>query len=186
MQSVYKFPLALAVLHEVDRGKLSLQRQVRLTPRDLLPDTWSPLREKYPQGNVDVTLEEVLRYTVSLSDNNGCDVLLRLLGGTRAVDRYVRSLGVEGIAIAATEEEMHRGWDVQFTNWCQPVAMLSLLGGFYRQKHLSKASTATLWKMMVETPHRPQPHQRTVAERNRRGAQDRHFQHQRRGRHRRQ
>jgi beta-lactamase class A len=155
MQSVYKFPLALAVLHEVDRGKLSLGQKIHLTPKDLLPNTWSPLREKYPDGNVDLTLQEVLRYTVSLSDNNGCDVLFRLLGGTRPVDQYVHSLGVEGIAIAATEEEMHKAWDVQFTNWCQPVAMLSLLEGFYGQKHLSKTSRATLWKMMVETPTGP-------------------------------
>jgi beta-lactamase class A len=50
---------------------------------------------------------------------------------------------------------MHQAWDVQFTNWCEPVAMLSLLERFYGRKHLSKASSALLWKMMVETPTGP-------------------------------
>jgi beta-lactamase class A len=155
MQSVYKFPLAMAVLHQVDGGKLSLQQKIRLTRRDLLPDTWSPLRDKYPEANVDVTLEEILRYTVSMSDNNGCDVLFRLLGGTRPVDAYVRSLGVRGIAVAATEEEMHRAWDVQFTNWSEPAAMTALLKVFYQRKHLSEASSDLLWKLMVETSTGP-------------------------------
>lgn len=155
MQSVYKFPVAMAVLDQVDKGNLSLQQKIRLTRRDLLPDTWSPLRDKYPGANVDVTLEEILRYTVSQSDNNGCDVLFRLLGGTRPVDAYVRSLGVQGMAIAATEEEMHRAWDVQFTNWCEPAAMTALLKVFYQRKHLSAASTDLLWKLMVETPTGP-------------------------------
>lgn len=155
MQSVYKFPLAMAVLHQVDKGKLSLGQKIRLTRRDLLPNTWSPLRDKYPQANVDVSLEEILRYTVSQSDNNGCDVLFRLLGGTRPVDAYVRSLGVKGMAIAATEEEMHRAWDVQFTNWSEPAAMTALLKLFYQRKHLSAASTDLLWKLMVETSTGP-------------------------------
>ena len=155
MQSVYKFPVALAVLHQVDKGKLSLQQKIHLTRRDLLPNTWSPLREKYPDADVDLTLDEILRYTVAQSDNNGCDVLFRLLGGTRPVDQYVHGLGVRGIAIAATEEEMHRAWDVQYTNWCEPVAMLALLEGFYQGKYLSKASSDYLRKVMVETTTAP-------------------------------
>jgi beta-lactamase class A len=151
-QSVYKFPVAMAVLHQVDRGKLSLDQKIHLTRRDLLPNTHSPLRDKYPDADVNVSLAEILRYTVSLSDNNGCDVLFRLLGGTGAVDQYVRSLGVKGMAIAATEEQMHQAWDVQYTNWSEPVAMAALLKVFYERKHLSRASADLLWKLMVETP----------------------------------
>jgi beta-lactamase class A len=155
MQSVYKFPVALAVLKKVDQGKLSLDQKIRLTKRDLLPDTWSPLREKYPDANVDVTLEEVLRYMVVDSDNNGCDILFRLLGGTGKVHQYVQGLGVTEIAIKATEEEMHTGWDPQFLNWCKPRAMLRLLELFYDEKLLSPRSHALLWKMMAETSTGP-------------------------------
>ncbi len=155
MQSVYKFPLAMAVLDQVDGGKLSLGQKIHVTQKDLLPNTWSPLREKYPNGNVDVTLAELLRYTVSQSDNNGCDILFRLLGGTKQVNDYVHGLGVKGIAIVATEEEMHQDWNVQFTNWSEPVAMLSLLQLFYELKQLSKASSDFLWKIMVETTTGP-------------------------------
>lgn len=151
MQSVYKFPLALAVLERVDQKRLKLDQKIKLTKRDLLPDTWSPLRDKYPNAEVEVTLEEILMYTVTHSDNNGCDILFRLLKGTSKVERYVKDLGVTEIAIEATEEEMHQAWDIQFTNWCKPRAMLRLLELYYDKKLLSPKSHALLWKMMAET-----------------------------------
>jgi len=155
MQSVYKFPLAMAVLNQVDKGKLSLNQKIHITPKDLLPNTWSPIREKYPKGNVDLKLSEILAYTVSQSDNNGCDILFRLIGGTKKVDAYIHSLGIKSIAIAATEEEMHKDWNAQFANWCKPRAMLRLLEIFYKGKALSKTSNDFLWKIMTETTSGP-------------------------------
>lgn len=151
MQSVFKFPLALAVLHQVDLGKFTLDQKIHLKKSDLLPDTWSPLREKYPNGDVDVTLDELLSLTVSLSDNNGCDILFRLLGGPQEVEQYIRNLGVEEMAIVANEEEMHKDWNVQYRNWSSPYAMAQLLRMFYRDSILSRKSTEYLWNIMVKT-----------------------------------
>src|SRR6187551_3226071 len=47
MQSTYKFPLALAVFHQIDHGQLRLDQTVHLTKADML-STYSPLREQYP------------------------------------------------------------------------------------------------------------------------------------------
>lgn len=151
MQSVYKFPLAMAVLHQVDSKKLRLDQKIQVSKKDLLPDTHSPMRDKYPAGEVDLTLAEILRFTVSQSDNNGCDILFRLLGGTKTVNDYVHRLGVKEISIMATEEEMHAEWNVQFTNWSTPKAMLQLLEIFWRKRDLSMSSTDFLSKCMVET-----------------------------------
>ncbi len=155
MQSVYKFPLAMAVLDQVDKGKLSLDQKIFVAKKDLLPETWSPLREKYPAGEVEIPLAEILVYTIAQSDNNGCDILFRLLGGTANVQKYVRSLGIKEIAIAATEEEMSKNRDVQFTNWCKPKAMLKLLEIMNRGDKLSKSSSDFLWKTMLETSTGP-------------------------------
>lgn len=151
MQSVFKFPLALAVLDRVDKNKLSLSQKIKLTKRDLLPNTWSPLRDKYPDGNVTVTLAEVLMYTVVYSDNNGCDILFRLLGGPKNVNKYIHGLGVSEMQIKNTEEEMHKEWNIQFDNWSKTRAMLKLLEMFYDKELLSPASHQLLWKMMTET-----------------------------------
>jgi beta-lactamase class A len=155
MQSVYKFPLALTVLNQVDKEIFSLDQQIYVTKDDLLPNTWSPLREKYHNGNVNVTLAELLTSTVSESDNNGCDILFRLLGGPETVDKYIHSLGVTDIAIVATEEEMHKDWEVQYRNWSSPAAMAQLLSLFYHEKILSGKSREYLWQAMVKTSTGP-------------------------------
>lgn len=86
MQSVFKYHLALAVLHQVDQGKLSLEKVISLD-KELIESykhLWSPLRKKYPNGG-EVILADMLKYTVAWSDNVGCDVLFKLVGGTDVV-----------------------------------------------------------------------------------------------------
>jgi beta-lactamase class A len=151
MLSVYKFPLALAVLDRVDKGTISLQQKIKITTEDLKANTWSPLRTKYPEGNIEMSIAELLDYTVSQSDNNTCDILFRFLGGTMQVNNYIHGLGISQISIAATEEEMSKSWDVQYTNWTEPLAMAKLLEGFYHGAYLSDSSTRFLMKLMVES-----------------------------------
>lgn len=150
MQSVYKFHLGLAILNQVDKGKLTLNQKILVLKKDLLPDTWSPLRDKYPNGNVEVPLSELLVFTVAQSDNNGCDILFRILGGPRAVDNYVKSIGMTDVAIMTTEEQMHKDSKAQFSNWTTPWSAVLLLEKFYQKKLLSPTSHAFMWNTMAE------------------------------------
>ncbi len=151
MQSVFKFHIAAAVLHLVDQGKLSLDQKVSLNASDLHPDTWSPLRDKYPNGGVEVPLSEVIEYTVAKSDNNGCDILLKLIGGTKTVQKFMDSKGVKGFQIAYTEEEMHRDWNAQYKNYSTAASATGVLKKFYDGKLLSKKSTDYLTNVMLST-----------------------------------
>jgi len=94
-------------------------------------------------------------YTVSQSDNSGCDILFRLLGGPSNVEKFIHSLGVHGMAIATTEEQMHADWNVQFTNWSEPLAMVQLLQLVHEGKVLSSSSNEFLLKIMTETTTGP-------------------------------
>ncbi|PSL27087.1 class A beta-lactamase, subclass A2 [Chitinophaga ginsengisoli] len=154
MQSVFKLPLALAVLDQVDKGKFSLGQVIHIYKEDLLPNMWSPIREKFPEGT-DMKLSDILAYTVSQSDNSGCDLLFRLVGGTAYVEKYIHSLGIDSIAIRATEEQASKAWGVQYTNWSSPVAMLQLLKGVHTGKYLSKSSNDFLLKLMTATTTGP-------------------------------
>lgn len=155
MQSVYKFPLALAVLDRIDAGVMRLSTTVHLNKADLPEDTWSPLRDRYPSGNVDLPLDSLLQYSVAQSDNNGCDKLFSLLGGTGVVDGFVHRLGIADMSIVATEAEMRREWSVQYRNWSTPKAMAMLLQKFHSKQILSAPSTDYLWDVMVRTSTAP-------------------------------
>lgn len=151
MLSVYKFPLALAVMNQVDRGNLKLDQLYHVETKDLLDETWSPLKKQYPNGNVDLTIAQLLEYSVGQSDNIACDILFGLVKGTDSVNRYIHSLGIRDIQIVATEHEMKADWKIQYSNWSTPIAMSRLLEGFYLGKYLSKSSNEFLMKLMTES-----------------------------------
>jgi len=156
MQSVYKFPIAMAVLDLVDKGKYSLDRKIRISRTDIPDRGYSPIREKYPKGDVSIPLAELLSLTVGESDNTGCDVLLGMAGGPKKADGYIRSLGVKGIAIATTEKEQQvADQTIQYRNWATPRSMTELLKVFHTRGALSDTSTAALMKMMVESTTGP-------------------------------
>lgn len=149
MQSTYKLPLAMLILHMVDDGQLSLNQVVHITRKELDQKTWSPIVDDFPDQDVDMTLSQLLIYTISKSDNNGCDKLFKIAGGCSAVNDYIYSLGVADISIVATEAQMHKSWKTQYTNWCRPSAMLQLLRMLYEGKTLSPSSKAFLMKALV-------------------------------------
>jgi beta-lactamase class A len=150
MQSVYKLHLGLAVLDQVDKGKFKLDQKILVKKKDLLPNTWSPLREKYPNGEVEIPLSELLQFTVAQSDNNGCDILFNLVGSPKTVDSYIKSLGIKDVAISTTEQEMHQNPKAQFTNWSTPWSAVKLLEKFYQKKILSTPSHDFMWKTLAE------------------------------------
>ncbi|WP_419870535.1 CGA/CIA family class A beta-lactamase [Chryseobacterium sp. CT-SW4] len=151
MQSVFKFHIAAAVLDFVDKGKLSLDQKVIVKKSDLLDNTWSPLRDKYPDGGVWLSLDEIIKYTVAQSDNNGCDILLRLIGGTETVQKFMNSKRVKGFQIKFNEEEMHKDWNAQYENYSTTNSITDVLKKFYKGKLLSKKSTDFLMNVMLGT-----------------------------------
>jgi beta-lactamase class A len=151
MHSVYKFHLALAVLNQVDQGIFKLDQMVKIEAGDLDKDTWSPLRDKYPEGGVELPLSELLYYTVALSDNNGCDILFKLIGGAPKVTAYMHKLGFKEVNIAATEKEMKMYEKAQYTNWTTPRAACDLLNRFDKKMLLSATSQEFLMKTMSDT-----------------------------------
>jgi beta-lactamase class A len=155
MQSVFKFHLGITVLHLIDKGKFKLDQPVFIKKSDLSPDLYSPIRDKYPDGNVTLPLGEIIRYTVSQSDNSGCDLLFKMIGGTEVANQYIHSLGIKEVAIKNPEVEIQADWSVQYKNWTSPTAATKLLEAFYKRNILSKKSYDFLWKAMVETSTGP-------------------------------
>jgi beta-lactamase class A len=93
-----------------------------------------------------------LEYTISQSDNVGCDVLLRLLGGPETVEKFSKKNGIADIAIKINEEVMQNNWDMQFLNWTTPKAATDILKLFYENENLlAPSSYEFVWRVMKET-----------------------------------
>lgn len=147
MQSVYKFHLALYVLHKVDINELSIDQDIFIKKAQLLPQTWSPLRDSIPEGSCFVPLSTILRFTVANSDNNGCDILFDLIGGPKRCNDFIHAYSKD-CSIAKTEEEMHRNEQAQFQNWTTPTGAVALLKLFNEGKILQPKTKEYLHMLM--------------------------------------
>ena len=125
--SVFKFHQALAVINHLHRKGISLDEQIHIRRKELLPDTYSPLRDSFPEGDVTLPVRELLRYTMQQSDNNACDILFRRFGGVRATERYIRSLGMNDVVIRYNEEQMHRNIMRCYANCTSPLDAVGLI-----------------------------------------------------------
>jgi beta-lactamase class A PER len=152
LMSVFKFPQALLVLKLVDEGKLKLDQQVSIDRRQLMLKTWSPMLKDHLAQQFSLSILELLRYSVSLSDNNACDILFNLIGGPAALQQYFVELGITDVQIRINEFGLNQKFSAQYENWIKPTAALELLEKFYAAELLSSHSQQLLWDLMLETP----------------------------------
>ncbi|MDQ3253449.1 MAG: class A beta-lactamase, partial [Acidobacteriota bacterium] len=100
LYSVFKLPLAISVLKEVEENRLRLDQKVRITPAEAAPGG---------QGNSDLwrqplerSVRELLELSIVRSDNTSSDKLLQLVGGPATVTQRMHSLGLQGIDIRSS------------------------------------------------------------------------------------
>jgi len=130
MQSVYKLPIAMAMMDQITQDDHALDEQIGVTPADFVRQGQaSPLRDKNPNGGI-FTIRELIRLALVESDGTASDVLLRVLGGPVEVQRYLSEIGIEDMKVINTEKEMGADWNVQYQNWATPVAAVDVLRYF--------------------------------------------------------
>jgi len=150
MQSVFKLPIALAVINEVEQGRLRWTQPVRLASADMRGGH-SPLHDKYPQGT-ELPLQELMHYMVTESDNSACDKLLAMLGGPPAVTRYLRSLGLTQVVVATTEGQMGADELAQYRSWATPLGMNQVLVKLQQGRTMQPANRTMLLGYLASTP----------------------------------
>jgi beta-lactamase class A len=103
LYSVYKLPLAITVLQEVEKKNLSLEKKVRVTPDDVAPG--SQFNTNLWRQPVDKTVAELLEFSIVRSDNTSSDKLLQLIGGPAGVSERMRAFGFSNIDIKYSSRE---------------------------------------------------------------------------------
>ena len=151
LMSVFKFHIALAVLDKLDKNDIPLDTPVLMKKTELSHDTYSPLIKKFPDQDLNISIGELVRYSVSHSDNNACDYLIGYVGGISRVEEYVRGLGIKGFRLAVAEREMHDDIMRQYANWSTPESAVSLMRTFLEKPLFSGQYKDFLIQAMVDS-----------------------------------
>ena len=167
MMSVFKFHQALAVCHLLQMKGIPLDSVIDISKEELRENTYSPLRDRFPEGNIRISLSELMEYTLQLSDNNACDILFNRILSTKETDRYIRSLGIDNFSIEMDENDMHENLDNCYRNWTTPMAAVRLINLFLEGDAVSGEYYDFIKRTMTEcttgTGRLPYPLKNTAA-----------------------
>lgn len=157
LMSVFKLHQAMAVADSLDRAGLPLSTRIPVYRKDLLPDTYSPMRDHLLDSMSTASagwpamesVARLLQYTLQMSDNNACDILFRHFGGPLKTEKYIRSLGIRGFSISVNEEMMHADLQDCYLNWSHPSSAARLVrmledGGIYTDRTYSDFIVRTM------------------------------------------
>lgn len=152
MLSVYKFPQALAVADYCTQCGLTLNDSIAVAAGEIREDTWSPMRERYGVRDLTLPVSELLEYSLKKSDNNACDILFSLIGGTQTADSFVKETGYRDTEIHFTEDDMHRDTNLCYDNRTTPLDMAMMFDSFHRlQKKSDNPFHKAIWNMLTES-----------------------------------
>src|SRR5262245_48769093 len=149
MQSVYKLPIAMAVLDQVERKTLTLGQKVTFRASDMAGVGFhSPLRDRYPNGGVAVSIRDLIRAAIVDSDGIASDALFTLAGGGARITAYLRGIGIRDIDVVTSERTMFedRTRMTQYRNSATPRAAVALLRALYAGRGVSPAARELVLK----------------------------------------
>jgi beta-lactamase class A len=101
--SVYKLPLAIAVLKDIEEGRLHLDQKVHVGPGDVVPG-WRGNTQRWLKP-IDLTIKQLLELSIVESDNTSSEKLLQLASGPAAVTERMRSFDLQQIDIRTSRKE---------------------------------------------------------------------------------
>ena len=151
LMSVAKFHLALTVLHHLDKADQPLDMELLVKPDDLRPNTHSPMRDRYPDGNYTMTVGDLLRYSISQSDNIATDILYKYVGGPKAVQKYMEKLRIPDVNISMTEAEMEAEEMNEYENWCTPASAVLAMETFLQSNLFPQSYKLFLERALVDS-----------------------------------
>ena len=144
--SVVKFPQAIALCRCLDEQQRTLDDTLHITSAELLPDTWSPLRDEHPAGGT-FTIGELLRWSLVMSDNNACDILFHRLCSVGETEARIHALGFTDCHIEVDEQAMRSDLTQCYRNAVTPATAVQMLQYLYA--HRDETHLSTVWEDMA-------------------------------------
>ena len=146
--STFKMYLAAAALLRVQAGQERLDRAIPITAADMI--NHAPTTE--PAVGSTLTIEQLMKGTVEVSDNPAANILIREMGGLDALRAFYRGIGDDSTRVDRLEPEMNRAdGDKDTITPIQSVQNISRLL-VAPDTPLNAASKALLMRWMTETP----------------------------------
>ncbi len=111
MCSTYKLPMAICLLQKVECGEIRLTDMIEVNEFDLRPGALFTLNQFDYSTPVQISIANLLKLMLQESCNTSTDLLLRLMGGPRAVMACLGAAGIHDMSVDRYTIEAISAWD---------------------------------------------------------------------------
>lgn len=147
MCSTFKAVLVGALLARVDAGQENLDQTVRILPKQLVVN--SPAARDAAETGRQMSISELCRVALTLSDNTATNKLLERVEGPAGLTGFMRGLGDYDTRLDRWEAKLNQALPGDPRDTTTPVAMLNLFNQLVLGDVLSPRSRRMLRDWMV-------------------------------------
>lgn len=151
MMSVFKVHQALAVCHKFDQKGLSLDTLLYIQRQNLDPKTWSPMLKEHLEPSFTLSVKDLLRYTLTQSDNNASNLMFERLVDVAETDSFMATIiPRSSFQIAYTESEMAADHAKAYSNYTSPLGAAILMNKLFTENLISREKQDFIKKALRE------------------------------------
>ena len=129
LMSVFKLHESLAVADALSAKGQTFDSVLHINRAELSTTTWSPMLKDYPDEDIDISVGDLVKYSLLESDNNASNLLFDHIVSTEQTDSFVRTLPdmVQDFKIRYTERQMQADHQKAYENRTSPLACAILI-----------------------------------------------------------
>lgn len=146
--STFKLFLAACMFERTQNGLEQLDRAVPVAASDMVAH--APITE--PAVGSTLTIEELCKATVEVSDNPAANILIREMGGLEAWQAWYRAIGDQVTRVDRYETELNSALPDDPRDTTTPEQFVANLDTVLRGALLTPDNLALLTKWLIETP----------------------------------
>lgn len=151
MMSVFKMHQALAISNMFDKDGRSLDTLLTIKRDKLDSETWSPMMKEHLEPTIKLTVRDLLRYTLTQSDNNASNLIFEQLAGVAETDSFISTIiPRQSFRIAYTEKEMSADHAKAYSNYTSPLGAATLINKLFTEKLVSNEKQKFIKKTLGE------------------------------------
>ncbi|MDE6072618.1 MAG: class A beta-lactamase-related serine hydrolase [Muribaculaceae bacterium] len=147
MMSVFKLHQALAVGDVINTGCSSIDSVIHINKDELDTETWSPMLKMYGQSDFDISIRDLIKYSLTVSDNNASNLLFKHIVSPSTTDSLIRSISDDPtFRIVYSEEDMKKSHSMAYINYSTPLSAASLIRQVFDSTFVTNSAVDSIRK----------------------------------------
>ncbi|MDE5785913.1 MAG: class A beta-lactamase-related serine hydrolase [Duncaniella sp.] len=145
MMSVFKLHQSLAIIHRLDSLGCTADTVLTVCADEIDRDTWSPMLDIYDDKDFRISVGDLIKYSLTVSDNNASNLLFSHIISPAETNAFIKKIASDTtFNIAYSESEMKADHSLSYYNSTTPLSAALLVRQVFTTEMVSQPGQALI------------------------------------------